>query len=353
VLAIEKLGGRFIVAQRDRVTAIRDESLEPVIGGVEVLQMRGAHILTPEHVVGLEQGTRLRLPLFDGALASRFTPLPDGVIVAVEQRGRADAAAVFRLDSNGNVIWRASTAPPATISGYGSEARRDDNFELKPARPWKPNQWNIAYGDVHISGDRLLAVYAEMPSSGIGIGYGIDLARGRVIYKTVPAPYGNISCAREPGSFLVGLQGYGAFETRLVDRTGSVRTTWPSHGIALPTDPVRVIEIENVTPSKSHIATLLDDGRVQRGVHLPGYYTSPAIVASDGRAVFWRDGSLMFATPDGDRVERLLSTPLPGDPYSTSLAGTVPGRVALSVATNHDAKGSLAFQCRLLIIDLH
>jgi hypothetical protein len=75
------------------------------------------------------------------------------------------------------------------------------------------------------------------------------------------------------------------------------------------------------------------------------------IRASDG-AVFWRDGFLLFATPDGERVERLLATPLPGYPYSTSLAGAVPGRIALNVATNHDAKGSLVFQYRLLIIDV-
>lgn len=351
VVAIEQLDGRCFVALRDRVYVLDGTGLEPVLEGVEVLQMRDGRVLTPAHIVTLD-GARLELPSFDGASASRFAPLPDGAIVAVDRRGRVDAAALFRLDASGHVIWRASAAPPATIAGYVSEARREDNFAIKPARPWKPQQWNIVYGDVHVSGDRVLAVYAEMPRSGIGIGYGIDLATGAVVYRTAPGPHGEIAPAPAAGSFLVGLQGYGAFETRLVDRDGVVRTTWPSHGIALPGHPIRIIELENVLPSKSHMATLLDDGGVRRGAHLTGYYTSPAIVAADGSAVFWRDGALMRATPDGERVERLLPTSVPGDPYARTLAGSVPGRVVLNVAGHHEANGARVFHNRLLVVDV-
>jgi hypothetical protein len=341
----------FYVAVRDGVHVLKGQSLEPLVEHVNVLGLRSGQILTPDRIISVDGG-EVMLPSFDGATVATFAPVSEGAIVAVEQRNRVDAAAVYRIDPHGTVVWRTSTAPPPTISGYVSEMRREDNFAIKPARAWKPEQWNIAYCDLHVWGDRLFALYAEMPRSGIGIGYGIDVHSGSLVYTTPPAPYAEISGALDVGSFLVGIQGYGAFETRLVDRNGVVRTIWPSHGLAVIGSPTRVVELENVLPSRSHVATLLDDGTVSRGAHLPGYSTSPVLVGDDGSLVFWRENALMRVTPDNERLERILPIPLPGYPYSRAFSGSVPGRVVLHVSTNHDANGELVPSHRLLIIDV-
>src|SRR5262249_31389811 len=121
------------------------------------------------------------------------------------------------------------------------------------------------------------------------------------------------------------------FETRLVDRDGSVRRTWPSYGIRLPGEPTRIVEENPGRPS--HVTTLYDDGRVHRGAHLPGFGTLPTVVTGDGGAVFWRDHALLHLTADGERVERRCATSPHGRPHAHALAGRVPGLVLLSAST--------------------
>lgn len=351
VCAVEQLRDDIVVAVQDAVLVVRDERLEPLIKPIEVLAMRGEYILTPRDIVKLD-GTRISLPAFDGLRPRRFCPLASGAIVAIDDLHRPDVAAVVRLDGQGTVMWRAPILPPAMLSGYVSEARATDNFTIKPARPWTPVQWNIVGGDLLISSDRVLATFAEMPRSGIGICYGIDLDMGEIVYQTPPAPYGEIAPGLEPGSFLVGVQGYGAFETWLVDRCGVVCTTWASHGSVLRGDPVRIVELENVSPSRSHVSTLFPGGRVHHGAHLPGYYTSPVVVARDGGAVLWRDNALLYVSPDGERIERLLQTPERGRPHAPALAGRAPGRLALCWSTTFEASGARKNENRLLLIDV-
>jgi hypothetical protein len=197
-----------------------------------------------------------------------------------------------------------------------------------------------------------LAVFYDR-RTGIGAGYGIDLATGAPVYRTRPGPHGRLAAAAEPGWFLVGLQGYGAFETRLVDREGRIATTWPSHGIALPGDPVRIVELENRAPSRCRFATLYEDGSVHHGAALPGYYTSSVVIAADGSAVFWRDDALMWVSPDGKRLERLLATPHGRNGTAFKLAGRAPGRLAMSWSTSSfDDAGRWQRNHRLLIIDV-
>jgi hypothetical protein len=227
-----------------------------------------------------------------------------------------------------------------------------DDFTIKPAQPWIPQQWNSVRGDLLISSDRVLATFAEMPRSGIGVCYGIDLDTGEIVYQTRPAPYCEMAAGLEPGSFFVGVQGYGAFETWLVDRSGVVRAAWASHGIVLRGDPVRIVELENRLPSRSYVSTLFSGGRVQHGARLPGYYTSPVVVTRDGGAVFWRDNALLYVSPDGECIERLLQTPERGRPQCGALVGGAPGRLALYWSRSFEADGAWRDENRLLLIDV-
>jgi hypothetical protein len=351
VLGIEPHEDSFAVASRDAIRVVCGDELEPLLDSITVRDFAGDRVLTDTELIRLD-GSRVPLPRLDGARAWRFLPLSDGVLLGVDHDDRPDAAAVVRLDDRGAVVWRAPTPPPATIGGYVSEMRREDGFQIRPMRPWEPVEWVIGLDDLRVSGDMALAHFAEMPRSGIGICYGIELATGRVEFATTPAPYQELAPALEPGTFLLGVQGYGAFETRLVDRSGAVLTTWPSHGIALPGDPVRLLEMENSTSAQLHLATLRAGGRVDRGARLPGYYTSRVILAADGSAVFWRDDALVRVTPDGARVERLLDTPARGRPYARALAGRVPGRVLLGWSTSYEHDGGWKHEQKLMLIDV-
>ena len=328
VIAIEAEGDEFFVITSDGASVLRGGRLERVLDAHVHATSHGC-LLTPSQIVLLD-GTRIDLPPLDGARPSAILRTTDAFFIGVEDDERVDAAAVYRLDHRGEVVWRASTAPPATIGGHVSQMRRETGFQIEPMPPWRPQQWNMYVGELCVSGDRLVAQFAESPRSGIGICYGIDVATGGVVYTTPPGPYQELAAAHEPGAFLVGVQGYGAFETRLVDREGHAGTTWASHGIALLGEPLRLIELENTLPSRSHVAILLPDGRVEHGARLPGYYTSRVIVASDGRAVFWRDDALVIVSRDGTRLERVFATPKRGRPCVRHLAGTVPGRVCMA-----------------------
>jgi hypothetical protein len=203
-----------------------------------------------------------------------------------------------------------------------------------------------------VSGDRVLAVFADMPRTGMGVGYCLDLATGALVYTTPAAPYGRLFPGPLDGQFVIGMQGYGWFNTMLVDRDGDVLLTWKSHGIVISRDPLRVVELENQVPSRSHIATLRRDGSVQRGAHLPGYYTSPVVVAPDGTAVFWRDDAVIRASPDGDRIERLLETPEAPSAWSAGFAGRAPGRAVLAWSGAITVDGARVERNRLFVIDL-
>lgn len=209
----------------------------------------------------------------------------------------------------------------------------------------------IRDGALHVSGDRVLAIFAEMPRSGIGIGYGLDLPTGHIVYTTAPAPHGEVAAAPR-GGFFIGRQGYGVFKTKLVDRDGDVVLEWPSAGHAIVGDTVRIVELESVGPSRSHVATLLSEGGVARGVRLPSYYTSSVLVAGDGGLVFWRDGAVVHVSADSSRLVRLFETPRDDRAYVRVLVGEVPGRVAFLWGTNREVDGELVREQRLLVLEI-
>lgn len=340
----------ILVATRDAVYAADGASLVPRIEAIEVVDLRGTRVLTPDRIVEVG-GRSIPLPPAVAGRARAFVPAPDGAVVAVSDIQDRAAAAVIRLDRDGQVVWRTEVPVPATLSGGASETRRDDGAVIRTTRPLVPQQWVIDRSELCVSGDRLLAVFVDFPRTGIGIGHGIDLETGRIVYRTAPAPHGQLAPAA-PGSFLVGLQGYGAFETQLVDRDGQVTTTWRSHGRVVPGDPPHVIEMENIMPSRCHVATLLADGTVRHGPPLPGYDTSPLVVAADRRAVFWRDDTLMYVSGDGERLYRLLETPRLGRPFALALAGRAPGRVVLSWTTHVEHPDHFVRHSKLMWIDL-
>jgi len=348
-LQVAELDGRIFVVTRGALHAVAGGALAPVIEPIDVVDLSGGLVLTPHELVEIG-GARRALPPLDGAEPKALIALPDGAIIAVCHPQDQTAAAVMRLDRNGRVIWRNATPPPPVLM-QTTTRRLSDGVET-PGKPLVATQWTIFRSDVCLSGDRVLAVFADMPRTGIGVGYGLDVATGAVVYTTPPAPYGELAPGPIDGQFLVGMQGYGAFSSLLVDRDGDAVARWKSHGKLVLRDPLRVLEMSNVNTAPCHIATLRGDGSVHRGAHLPGYYTSPVLRTRDGAAVFWRDNAVMRASPDGDRIERMLETPATGNAWSAGFAGRAPGRAVLAWSGATEVDGTRVERNRLFVIDL-
>ncbi len=116
-----------------------------------------------------------------------------------------------------------------------------------------------------------------------------------MIWTTRPGPTGSKAIVA-PGQFLIGSQGYGAFETCLYDRDGAVKQRWPSHGYSVLTETGQIclVEMENVLPSKMHFSILERDGSVTRGPHPDDYYTTYPVLTCDNAIAFWRGGALIL-----------------------------------------------------------
>jgi outer membrane protein assembly factor BamB/cold shock CspA family protein len=229
-----------------------------------------------------------------------FALLPDGPLVAWESRA-PDAASVRleRLDPDGRRRWVTDLPAPDMASARITEIGVESGWQPRPIRTYRAATFQATrWAPLLVSGDRVLATFFEI-SGGLGVSYCVDLDTGRPLWSTEPAPDGDRALAGG-GRFLVGEQGYGAFAMRLLDRDGTVVAKWPSHGRALVGGDgvIRVVELENVTPSRSRIRLLHLDGTMTDGPVLPGYHTVGPVLARDGRVAFFRDGRLQVAAPE-------------------------------------------------------
>jgi outer membrane protein assembly factor BamB len=188
---------------------------------------------------------RVDLPHEDGERVGSFLVLSDGFLVAWAASAFGDAR-VARTDQRGVLHW--STRLPIPDLAYRDvvQMRRETGWHHEPLLPWKPRFFMpVGEGNLLVAGDRLLATFQD-PFSGLGVSYCLDLSTGDVVWTTPSHPTGERAVAG-PGRFLIGAQGYGAFETYLYESDGSMSVQWPSHGRLLVSHRgrIRVIELEN------------------------------------------------------------------------------------------------------------
>jgi outer membrane protein assembly factor BamB len=245
-----------------------------------------------------------------------YVVLPDGFLVAWTSRPYRNAR-LQRTDRSGTNRWSTELSD-ARLSYDGIvEMSAVNGRQEEPKPPWRPRHLDPErWAGLLVSADRVLATYTDH-SSGIGMGFCLDLATGNLVWVTPPHPTGERAIAGQ-GRFLVGSQGYGAFSTWLYDRDGVVAAEWPSQGGLLVSSRgrIRVVELSNADSSASRIRRLHRDGSMTDGPYLPGYYTTGPVLSGDGRAAFWRDGTLQIVDPDlhvrtlcegeGEGVDRML-----------------------------------------------
>ncbi|MET1072824.1 MAG: hypothetical protein ABWY11_09295 [Umezawaea sp.] len=150
----------------------------------------------------------------------------------------------------------------------------------------------------HASADRLLVLTDSLDYHAwghLGPALLLDLGTGERIAEL----RGERAAALDGGRFLLGLEGYGTFETWLHDRDGALVTTWHSYGHYLvDADGVRVVECDRRRPTRSAVVRLLPDGSVERGHALRDGQVSAPVVLPDGTAVVVDGGALLAVGPD-------------------------------------------------------
>jgi hypothetical protein len=249
-------------------------------------------------------GTQLQsLPLQwqrDEELGS-FLLAPSGYYVCSKARRKPTTTRprVFRCDWDGHLRW--STVLPIQPVAYEGvvEMGVRTGWKMQPMRPWLPKSWQPDYHEpLLLAGSRLLVSFVDF-SSGIGFSYGLDAQSGDLLWTTRPGPTGSKAIVA-PGQFLIGSQGYGAFDTYLYADDGAIVQQWPSHGYVVlnETGQFRLAEMENVIPSKMHFGILEQDGSVRKGPHLDDYYTTYPVMTRDGITAFWRSGVLIVIDHD-------------------------------------------------------
>lgn len=157
--------------------------------------------------------------------------------------------------------------------------------------------------------------------------------------------------ALEGGGFLVGYQGYGAFETYRYRPDGTVGDQWRSHGhYVVRNGDIRVVELRNDGDAMD-LTRLKPGGIVARGARLDGYYTSTPCVATDGLLLFFRHG-LVYAVRDLSIAERLRVFDRDEDVFPTEMQmgpGCVYGGLTLHLPRGPSRE--LEFESYLVRVD--
>ncbi len=138
----------------------------------------------------------------------------------------------------------------------------------------------------------------------------LDLRNGKRLAKRRSA----MAAALGDGHFVLGLEGYDAFDTWMYDCNGKEVDHWRSYGhyIVDPGGIVRVVECDRTSPTRSRIVRLLPHGEIERGPCLTHGQVPRPVELSDGTIVVFDCGKLRAI--DRSLNETVLTQLLPIDP---------------------------------------
>lgn len=163
----------------------------------------------------------------------------------------------------------------------------------------------------HISGDRVLVTTDSVEYTAwgnLGPALLLDLADGTQIAEL----RGERGAALRGGRFVLGLEGYDAFDTWEYDRDGTLVDSWRSYGHYVVGTGIRVVETDRNLPTRSRVVRLLPGGVVERGPLLTDPQAPRPLVLGDGTLLILDAGVLRAV---GRRLEEtVLAELLPVDP---------------------------------------
>ena len=210
-------------------------------------------------------------------------------------------------------------ADPPTLAEVGSDRIVAEHQAVTRIGPDGGRLWSHACqgnpASACISGDRLLVTTFSRDYhawGNLGPALLLDLRNGALVAML----RGERAAPLDGGSFILGLEGYGTFETWLHDRTGVLRQTWHSFGhyFPEPDGSIRVVECDRLG-GESRVVRLLEDGSIQRGPQLRDDQVPPPLLLDDGTLLILDEGALRAV--DRQLVDYVVSR-VPGLEAATS-----------------------------------
>jgi hypothetical protein len=175
-----------------------------------------------------ELKTRIEAPSIPGIEVSALELVDGDFVFAYHhvEGSLPDNPALVRVTPSGAVLW-STRLTTETITFTGDPYAARSAAEPLPVRTWK---CGFRAGTLCRSGDMLLAVYADMPFSGIGVGYALSLTTGALSYVTARGPIDNVA-AGSAGSFLVGYMATTSSRPSHMTAPEMNKTSGPAKGI--------------------------------------------------------------------------------------------------------------------------
>ncbi|MGW7330193.1 hypothetical protein ACWGIU_16670 [Streptomyces sp. NPDC054840] len=167
----------------------------------------------------------------------------------------------------------------------------------------------------HVSGGRVLVTTDSLAYTAwgnLGPAVLLDLADGSRIAEL----RGARGAALGGGRFVLGLEGYDAFDSWAYDRDGTLYDSWRSYGHYVVGTGLRVVETDRKIPTSSRVVRLLPGGGVERGPSLTGPQTPEPLVLADG-TILVLDAGVLRAVGRRleDRVLAELHAIAPGEAW--------------------------------------
>jgi hypothetical protein len=333
------------------ITALRSDALGVFVRGEQfwVFDRTGISVYDLE-------GTpirRLDLPVPHGMRVGGAAPTVGGVVVAMEhdEKHPVTHPVLMRINESGVVQW-ISHLPMDDVALDMVEYRAADWQTINRREP--VTTWHCSYftgGTVVSSSGAVLAVFRDMPRSGIGMAYVVSVDDGAFRYSTEMGPIQEVA-ALDGGEFLAGYEGYGAFSTYRYGADGTIVDRWRSHGHYVVRDEdIRVVELRG-DGGAMHLTRLKPNGTIARGARLDGYYTSRPCTSPDGLLLFFRRG-LVYAVRNLSIAERLPVFDRDENVFATEME-IGPGCVYVGFTVHHpprDPSRRLEFESYLVRVD--
>lgn len=259
--------------------------------------------------------------------AAAFQLLDDGFLISLCRHKTAIGyPRVMRLDRSRSVRW-VERIPTSALNPEQLQAWQAGQRSGPGAGTWIPT----ISPPLVLSGRSVLAGFWNMPRTGTGVWYSLNLESGRLQWTTPEQPIEH-AVSLPDGRFLVSGQGYGEFQSVLYSEQGQLLDRWATSGYAVTTtdNEVRLLEMQNVIPSKSAFVALRAGGAVQRGPTQNGYYSSYPAVLGANVVVFWRHGHL-FAVDQDMHQHSLMTIGDNAKAFASPLSVAPDGRLVFSV----------------------
>ena len=139
----------------------------------------------------------------------------------------------------------------------------------------------------------------------------IDLDAGTII-KEIRGRQGK---PLSNGMFIVGLEGYDAFDSWLYNQNGEIVQTWRSYGhyVIDQSNNIRVIEQDRTNPTQSHVVNLRMDGSIEKGEKLITSSASEPVLTLENDIIFENSGVIRVINSDLKEIARYPLLDIPGD----------------------------------------